>query len=100
MKWAGLGYVKHKVDAVDTQNYVYHYSVIEGSALIDTLEKISYEYKLVATADGGCIVKSTSKYYTKGDAQLTQEFLKSGKDRSIGFTKAVEDFVLANPDYN
>ncbi|XP_061369307.1 uncharacterized protein LOC133312169 [Gastrolobium bilobum] len=35
---------------------------IEDSAFRETLEKISYEYKLVATLDGG-FVKSTSKYY-------------------------------------
>lgn len=92
--------MKHHVDAIDTENYVYNYSVIEGSALSEPLEKISYEYKLVATPDGGSIVKSKSNYYTKGDEQLTEEFLKAGKERSAGFTKAVEDFLLANPDYN
>ncbi|KAL5182584.1 Stress-induced protein SAM22 [Glycine soja] len=96
----GLGYVKHHVDAIDTENYVYNYSVIEGSALSEPLEKICYEYKLVATPDGGSIVKSTSKYYTKGDEQLAEEYVKTGKERSAGFTKAIEDFIQANPDYN
>lgn len=98
--WTGLGYVKHHVDAIDTENYVYNYSVIEGSALSEPLEKICYEYKLVATPDGGSIVKSTSKYYTKGDEQLAEEYVKTGKERSAGFTKAIEDFIQANPDYN
>lgn len=97
---AGLGDVKHHVDAFDAENYVYNYSIIEGRALVEPVEKISYEYKLVPSPDGGCIVKSTSKYYTKGDEQLTEEFLKAGKERSAGFTKAVEDYILANPDYN
>ncbi|TKY54191.1 Nodulin-13 protein [Spatholobus suberectus] len=96
----GLGYVKHHVDAIDTENYVYNYSVIEGSALSEPLEKISYEYKVMPTPDGGSIVKSSSKYYTKGDEQLAEEYVKAGKERSAGFTKAIEDFLLANPDYN
>ena len=95
-----VGYAKHKVDAVDPESYVYHYSIIEGTVLPDTVEKISNEYKLVPSADGGCIVKSISKYYTKGDEQLTEEFLNVGKEKSAGFTKAVEGYLLANPDYN
>jgi len=54
----------------------------------------------VETPDGGSIVKSTSKYYTKGDEKLAEEFVKAGKERSAGFTKAIEDFLQANPDYN
>ncbi|XP_012573354.1 nodulin-13-like isoform X2 [Cicer arietinum] len=62
----GLGSVKNRVDAIDKANYVYNYSINEGIALSDQpLEKISFEYKLVPNPDGGCIVKSTIKYYTK-----------------------------------
>ncbi|XP_061344847.1 major strawberry allergen Fra a 1.07-like [Gastrolobium bilobum] len=96
----GLGYVNHKVDALDVENYVYNYSVVEGSALSESLEKICYEYKLVPSPDGGTVVKSATKYYTKGDAQLTEEFVKGNKERSAGFAKGIEDFLLANPDYN
>ncbi|KAK7387944.1 hypothetical protein VNO78_22743 [Psophocarpus tetragonolobus] len=92
----GLGYVKHRVDAIDTQNYVYNYSVIEGSTLSEAFEKICYEYKLVATPDGGTIVKSTSKFYTKGDYQLAQQYVNTSKDRSARFTNTIEHFILAN----
>ena len=37
-------------------------------------KSVIYEYKLVASLDTKCIIKSTTKYYTKGDAQLTEEF--------------------------
>ncbi|CAJ1963308.1 unnamed protein product [Sphenostylis stenocarpa] len=58
------------VDVVEEENYVYHYTVDEGSVLPETLEKVCYEYKLVASPGGGCIIKCTIKYYTKDDAQL------------------------------
>lgn len=90
--------MKQKVDVVDVENYVYHYTVIEGGVLSETVEKVCYEYKLVPNSDGGCIIKCTVKYYTKGDAQLTQEFLKANNEISDGFTKAVVDYLLANPD--
>ncbi|KAK7329502.1 hypothetical protein VNO77_23672 [Canavalia gladiata] len=94
------GYVKHKVDLVDEENYAYHYTVVEGSVLLEPLEKVSYEFKLVGNPDGGCIIKSMEKHYTKGDAQLSEEFLKTNKERSAWFIKVVEDYLLANPDYN
>ncbi|CBI22938.3 unnamed protein product, partial [Vitis vinifera] len=43
-----FNYVKHRVDGIDKENFTYTYSVIEGDALMGTLESISYEVKLVA----------------------------------------------------
>ncbi|XP_061344846.1 major allergen Pru av 1-like [Gastrolobium bilobum] len=94
------GYVKQKVDAVDAENYVYHYSVIEGHAWPHTLENIYFELKMVESPDGGCIIKSITKYYTKGEAQLPEEFLKANRERIARFTKAIDDYLFANPDYN
>ncbi|QCE13309.1 Bet v I type allergen [Vigna unguiculata] len=94
------GYVKQKVDVVDEENYVYQYTIVEGDLLTEPLEKVCNEYKLVPNSDGGCIVKATRKYYTKGDAQLTQDFLNSTNQMSALFAKAVDDYLLANPDYN
>lgn len=92
--------MNQKVDVVDEENYVYHYTVDEGSVISETLEKVCYEYKLVEKAEGGCMIKCTVKYHTRGDAELTDEFLKVNKEISAAFTKAVEDYLLANPDYN
>ncbi|XP_020238504.1 nodulin-13, partial [Cajanus cajan] len=96
------GSVKHQVNVIDVDNYVYQYSIIEGGVLSEQLEleKVSYEYKLVPKPDGGGIIKATRKYYTKGDAQLTQDFLKANQDISAAFVKAIEDYLLANPHYN
>lgn len=93
--------MNQKVDVVDEENYVYHYTVDEGSVLSDLLEKVCYEYKLVASLDGGgCIIKSTVRYYTKDDTQLSEEFLKDNKEKSEAFTHALVDYIVANPDYN
>ncbi|KAA8527409.1 hypothetical protein F0562_034876 [Nyssa sinensis] len=89
--------VKHRVDGIDTQNFTYSYSIIEGDALMDTLESISYVIKIEATADGGSICKNTSKYHTKGDAHIAEEHIKSGKEKASGMFKAVEAHLLANP---
>ncbi|KAH7513424.1 hypothetical protein FEM48_Zijuj12G0198400 [Ziziphus jujuba var. spinosa] len=94
-------HVVHQIDAVDSENFTYSYSVIEGDVLGDLLEKISYDTKIVAGPNGGSIVKNTSTYYIKGDNQLSEEQVKEGKEKASGLFKAVEAYLVANPDaYN
>ncbi|KAL4643057.1 major allergen Pru av 1-like [Castanea sativa] len=94
-------YVKHRIDEVDHEHFTFAYSVIEGDALSDILEKISYETKIVASPDGGSILKSTSKYHVKGDHEIKEEQVKAGKEKASGLFKAVEGYLLAHPDlYN
>ncbi|XP_062108690.1 major allergen Pru av 1-like [Humulus lupulus] len=94
-------YVKHQVDAVDADNFRYNYTVIEGDALGDVVEKINYETNLVASADGGSIVKSISKYHTKGGHEIKEDHIKEGKEKASHLFKAIEAYLVANPDaYN
>ncbi|XVF66168.1 hypothetical protein PTKIN_Ptkin10aG0013700 [Pterospermum kingtungense] len=94
-------YMKHKVESIDKENFSYSYSVIEGDVLMNTLEKITYETKFAAAADGGSICKSSSKYYTLGDTEINEEQIKAGKEKASSIHKAVEAYLLANPDlYN
>jgi len=93
--------VKHQVDGLDKENLVYSYSIIEGDALMGVLEKISYEIKIEASSDGGSVCKNSSKYHTKGDVEITEEQIKGGKEKASGMFKAVEAYLLANPEaYN
>ncbi|XVE82209.1 hypothetical protein DITRI_Ditri15bG0129100 [Diplodiscus trichospermus] len=98
----GLGsqfnYVKHKVEAIDKDSFTYCYSVIEFDALMNSLEKISYETKLEPSPDGASICKSISKYYTIGDFEIKEEEIKAGKEKALGLFKAIEAYLLANPD--
>ncbi|KAF2308301.1 hypothetical protein GH714_039926 [Hevea brasiliensis] len=94
-------YVKHRIEEIDKENLIYRYSVIEGDALMNVLEKISNEIKFEASADGGSICKNNSTYFTIGDFELKQEQIKAGKEKSLEIFKAVEAYLLENPDtYN
>ncbi|GFZ13935.1 hypothetical protein Acr_24g0001250 [Actinidia rufa] len=90
--------VKQRVDAIDKENFTYSYTVIEGDVLMGTFESISYHIKIVASPDGGSICKNRSIYNTKADAQVTEEEIKSGKEKASGMFKALEAYLLANPD--
>ena len=72
--------------------------MVEGDALIDKLEKITYEIKFEKGPDGGSISKVTSKYYTQGDFKLDEDEVKAGKEKVLGMYKAVEAYLLQNPE--
>ncbi|PIN08416.1 hypothetical protein CDL12_19017 [Handroanthus impetiginosus] len=90
--------VKHKIDALDEKNMSYAYTLIEGDALMDKLEKISYELKLESGPDGGTKGKTSSTYYTKPGVEIKEEEIKAGKEKAAGVFKAVEAYLLANPE--
>ncbi|KAJ1375974.1 START-like domain superfamily [Sesbania bispinosa] len=92
-------YVLHKVEAIDEANLGYDYSLVGGSGLDESLEKVSFETKVVAGPDGGSIGKVSVKYHTKGDAALSDAVREETKAKGTGLFKAIEGYVLANPDY-
>ncbi|XP_017632888.1 major strawberry allergen Fra a 1.06-like [Gossypium arboreum] len=97
-KGSQFKYMKQKVEAIDNENFVYIYNVVEGDALMNKLEKITYETKLKAFPDGGSVCRTTSKYYTIGDLELKEEGIKAGKDKALGIFKAIEAYILENPN--
>ncbi|PPS05664.1 hypothetical protein GOBAR_AA14986 [Gossypium barbadense] len=91
-------YMKHMIGGHDENNLSYSYSLIEGGPLGDKLEKISYENQFVAAASGGSVCKSSIKFYTVGDYVITKDEIKALIQRSEVVYKAIEAFLLANPD--
>ncbi|KAL3727738.1 hypothetical protein ACJRO7_032476 [Eucalyptus globulus] len=90
--------VKHKIDALDTENLVCKYTLIEGDVIFDKIESVVYEVQFLPSGDGGCVCKMTSEYHTKVDVELKEEDIKQGKEKAMGLYKVVEEYLLANPD--
>ncbi|KAK4586579.1 hypothetical protein RGQ29_023649 [Quercus rubra] len=90
-------YAKHRIDALDPENCTYSFSLIESDALTD-IASVSTEMKFVASPEGGSIMKSTTKYQTKGDFQPKEEQVQAIIDKAAGHFKAVEAYLLAHPD--
>ncbi|KAL6343882.1 hypothetical protein AAG906_027654 [Vitis piasezkii] len=84
IKCSQFNYVKHRVDGIDEENLTYSYSVIEGDALMGTLESISYEVKFAASPDG--------------EIDIKEDQIKAGKEKASGMFKAIEAYLLVNPD--
>ncbi|WP_160216508.1 MULTISPECIES: pathogenesis-related BetVI family protein [Bacteria] len=94
---AHFKYVQHRIDEIDQEKHTIKYTLVEGDVLGEKLEKICYDMKFEDTADGGCVVKVTSEYHTKGDFEVKEEDLKAGKEHSLGMYKACEEYLIANP---
>lgn len=67
--------------------------------LDESLEKVEFETNIVVGSDGGSIVKISVKYHTKGDAVLSDAVREETKAKGTGLIKAIEGYVLANPNY-
>ncbi|KAL3506002.1 hypothetical protein ACH5RR_031384 [Cinchona calisaya] len=90
--------IKYRIDELNEETLTYNYTLVEGDALVEKLEKITYEIKFEKGPDGGSISKVTSKYYTEGDFKLNEEEVKAGKERVLAMYKAVEAYLLQNPE--
>ncbi|KAI7749517.1 hypothetical protein M8C21_001882 [Ambrosia artemisiifolia] len=92
-------YVKHKVDALDEEKMVYAYTLIEGGELAtDKIESISYNMTFESSLNGGCIGNNTSKYHIKEGFEIKEEDIKEGKEKAFAVFKAIEAFLLENPN--
>ncbi|PIN18504.1 hypothetical protein CDL12_08828 [Handroanthus impetiginosus] len=87
---------KHRVDALDTKNLTHSYSIIEGDALMDILDSVTYHVKIVPIEDGGCVCKNRSIYHVKDGVELSEDKIKEGKEKAMAMFKAIEAYVQAN----
>ncbi|KAM7521441.1 hypothetical protein LguiA_011343 [Lonicera macranthoides] len=90
-------YLKHRIDALDVENYMCKYTLIEGNVLGDALESISYEIKFDKEGEGA-VCNIRSEYHPKCNVVITEDEIKEGKDKAMGMFKLVEDYLLSNPN--
>ncbi|OWM88128.1 major allergen Pru ar 1-like [Punica granatum] len=93
-----LKWLKHRIDAIDSEKLVCKYTLIGSDVTFDKIETVVYEVKFEASADGGCVCKMTSEYHTKEAVELKEEEIKQGKDKAMGLYKVIEEYLVANPD--
>lgn len=89
--------MKHKIDALDKENFTYSYKVIEGD-IPEKIETISHEIKIEPTAEGGSKVKNVTKYHPKPGAAIKEEDFKAAREEALGVLKVVDAYLVANPD--
>ncbi|PKI46032.1 hypothetical protein CRG98_033561 [Punica granatum] len=90
-----LKWLKHRINAIDTEKLVCKYTLIESDVAFDKIESVVYEVKFQALGD---VCKMTSEYLVKAGVELKEEDIKQGKDKAMGLYKIVEEYLLANPE--
>ncbi|PIN16961.1 hypothetical protein CDL12_10383 [Handroanthus impetiginosus] len=88
---------KHCVDALDTENLTHSYSIIEGDALMDVLDSVTYHVKIIPTEDGGCVCKNRSIYHAKDGVEINEEKIKEGEEKAMAMLKAIEAHLQLAP---
>nr|AOP32363.1 phenolic oxidative coupling protein POCP3 [Hypericum tomentosum] len=89
--------MSQRIDVLDTKNYYCKFTLFEGGMLGDTLDSIVHELKLDPLGDG-CKGKMSSHYVLKPGATINEEEVKVVKQKAYGLVKAVEEYLLNNPD--
>ncbi|KAI3414374.1 Bet_v_1 domain-containing protein [Psidium guajava] len=92
-----LKYAKHRIDALDADNFRCKYTLIEGDVLSNGLKSVVYEVEFVDDGNGGSICKMSSDYCSERDIKFREEDIEAGKDIAMELYRAVEAYLLANP---
>ncbi|KAL1548140.1 major allergen Pru ar 1-like [Salvia divinorum] len=90
---------RHRTEAIDEVNCTYKYSLIEGSILGDDFESITYDIKVEdGQNDVVSVMSFVTTYRPKGDNHHSiLEKVKQSQERTEGFVRAIEAYLLANP---
>lgn len=88
--------VKHKIDAIDTEELTYKYTLLEGEIINGKCDSITYEVKFEASESGGCIIRMKGGCCTKGTAPCEAD-LDADKASYLGLYRVVETYLLSNP---
>ncbi|KAJ8650466.1 hypothetical protein MRB53_003489 [Persea americana] len=93
-----FSYWKDRIDAVDEENRMFKYSVIEGGLIGKKVKSTSFELKFEARADGGSTCKLNGEYETIEDSLPTEAESKKMMESMVAMFKAIEGYLVANPD--
>ncbi|XP_058727950.1 major allergen Pru ar 1-like [Vicia villosa] len=91
-------HVKHRIDAIDKENFTYNYSVIDDEGKPEILELVSHEVKIEPSKEGGCKIKNVSKYHPKKGVEIKEEELKASREEALVVLKVVDAYLVANPE--
>ncbi|KAI3690979.1 hypothetical protein L2E82_49192 [Cichorium intybus] len=89
---------KHKVDAVDANNFSYSYTLFEGDVLMGIVDSASHHVKFVPSADGGSVYKHTVVFNCKGDNKVPEDTINLMKEGLKKSFKGFEAYAIAHPE--
>ena len=93
-----FSFLKERVDAIDDEKLVYKYTLIEGGPLGKELSALSFEIKVVAKEEGGCVIVKTAFYETLSGVELDHGKAKGNEENMNATYEKFEQYLLSHPD--
>ncbi|XP_040993226.1 major pollen allergen Bet v 1-D/H-like [Juglans microcarpa x Juglans regia] len=94
-----FGFVKDRIEVIDHDNHIFKYSVIEGGLVGLKLKSFTAEITFSSTREGGCLAKVKIEYESMEEGSLlSEEDVTSIKEGNLAMMKAVEEYLLADPN--
>ncbi|KAK1315770.1 hypothetical protein QJS10_CPA05g00313 [Acorus calamus] len=93
-----FGYAKDHIDVLDEENFLFKYSLLEGGRLGKKYEAATYEVSFEESDDGGCVCKMAGTFNAYSDEGFNEDDINVGRNGVFGMYKAVEAYLIANPD--
>lgn len=93
-----FGFVKDRIEVIDHENHIFKYSVIEGGLVGLKLISFTAEITFSSTSEGGCLAKVKIEYHSLEDGLLSEEDVTNMKEGNLAMMKAVEEYLLADPN--
>lgn len=93
---APYNYVKNRVDKIDSSKFYLKYTSIEGDIFPDTLESAVFE-NIYDSSGTGTHYKLVAHYHMKGDNSMDEDEITTAKQGIQLMFKAVEEYLIANP---
>ncbi|KAK9139270.1 hypothetical protein Scep_008951 [Stephania cephalantha] len=90
-------HVKDRTDALDKENFVCKYTIVEGGSLGTTYKAASHTLEFKPAANGGTVFKATAEVEALDGQEYPKEEESKAKEGMVGVYKAVEAYLLANP---
>ena len=93
-----FNYWKDRVDATDDQKHIFKYSVIEGGLIGKKVKSTSFELKFEPATGGGSLCKFCAEFEPIEDNLPTEDITKEIMGGMTGMFKAIEGYLLENPE--
>ncbi|XP_038724217.1 major pollen allergen Bet v 1-M/N-like [Tripterygium wilfordii] len=95
----GAQYIKDQVEVIDHEKHIFKLSIIEGGLIGIKMKSYVYEVSFTSTSEGGSLANLKIDYEPLEDAVLpSEEEINNIKLAHIAMVKAVDGYLLANPD--
>ncbi|XP_058075709.1 pathogenesis-related protein STH-2-like [Magnolia sinica] len=93
-----FSYWKDRIDAIDDDKRVFKYSVIEGGLLGKKVKSTTFTLEFKGGIEGGSVCEFHGEFETVEGSVPKEEETKEMMENIVGMFKAVEGYLLANPN--